>query len=111
MWKRNDIEDGKSYRVGLKADEQGNRSFHLLHANQETHGFDFVTPIIKDTELMKSRCYEKIIEKYGIEGDTLIKVDAHETWLTEQEAEQLFDISNHQAFVSYKDARPRFAPK
>ena len=81
MWKRADVIDGHEYRVGLKASEDGSRQFHLLDSDAPLDGYDFVTPIVDDHELLRWRRYEGIMSRYGTEGGTDIVVDAHGLWL------------------------------
>ena len=109
MWKRKDVIDGYVYRVGLKADVDGSRKFHLLDADAALEAFDFVTPIVDDHELLRSRRYEEIILRYGIDSGAEIVVDAHGLWLTVQEADQLEDDVHEIEW--YRGIAPAFAPK
>ena len=109
MWKRADVIDGNEYRVGLKAGEDGSRRFHLLDSAAPLDGYDFVTPIVDDHELLRWRRYEEIISRYGTEGGTEIVVDAHALWLTAHEADQLEDDVSEIEW--YRGIAPAFAPK
>ncbi|MBK1856581.1 hypothetical protein JO972_16545 [Verrucomicrobiaceae bacterium 5K15] len=109
MWKLNDIQDGESYRVALKVAPTGSRIFELIPSSCEYNDYDFVTPVIDDHTLLRSRNYERIVTECGIEGDTDIFVDAHGIWMTASEIDQL--DSDVEDIQWYKGVAPFFAPK
>jgi hypothetical protein len=109
MWKRSDVIEGHDYRVGLMATEDGSRKFHLLDSDATWDGYDFVTPVVDDHELLRWRRFEEIISRYGTEGGTEIVVDAHGLWLTAHEVDQLEDDVSEIQW--YRGIAPAFAPK
>lgn len=91
MWRRDDVQLGKKYRVGLIAGLDGSRLSCLLEEAAPTDHCDFITPVIDDVELLKSRHLEAIIKQHGVLGGTRIVIDAHAIWFTEVEYQSLFD--------------------
>lgn len=109
MWKRTDVIEGSVYRVGLKAGLDGSRHFNLLAANAPHEGYDFVTPIVDDHELLRWRRLEEIVSRYGTEDGTEIVVDAHGLWLT---AHEIVQLNGDASDIEWqRGIPPAFAPK
>jgi hypothetical protein len=92
VWLRRDIDESKVYRVALRQELTGRRSFHLLLDRHEVPVDAVLYTEVVPTDLLLRREFHGISKAVKLTSRESFRVDAHGIWFTRAEAELLGDV-------------------
>lgn len=92
MWLRRDVDESKAYRVALRQEPTGRRSFHLLPDGDEVPVDTVMYTEVVPTDLLLRRDFHGISKAVKLASGESFWVDAHGIWFTRAEAEVFGDV-------------------
>ncbi|MFZ6643914.1 hypothetical protein ACO0LL_29585 [Undibacterium sp. TC4M20W] len=115
LWRAYEVKDDTQYRLHLCHASNGRRYFRLVEINSEEdlhhpEGVIFSTKIVLN-ELLRARCFESIAKSTELESGKKYFVDAHGTWLTESECNQLYSRISFDEIRWDTDLAPLFTSR
>jgi hypothetical protein len=114
IWRYADVDEKKSYRLGLCQSSDGVRGYKLVEINDgETFKprddiYLFTEPV--QTDMLKLRNLKAISNKIRLSDGQAFFVDSHGVWITESEKEQMKSGKKHSDIDWITGVPPKFPP-